>query len=703
MSTLVSLLGFQPAATVTVVRTLEAKPSVLPSPLEHIVLLATEAVRSARLVDRVTKSLAGGRATIEVRDLDMTTRADPMGWMRSVVADFTAVPERLVLHVDPGPQHLVTALTAALGPSATLLTSDVRHLVVIDEARGLVRTPVVDIGLEALLALHDLPSSASNTRSTSWNALVERRDDPASHDTRSGFRFDLPECQGVSFDLAYERGGHLFLLRAVRERGTAVLRATASIRAHLRGLRPVIGIISSNTHTLAQARALGLHGLHKSPARAAESAIRKWIEGQAIVPGPTQVLRTSADRAIDLTPMTGGGGDDGTRLACWLGTDASATLVCIATHRPSELWLVVDATSEPIAETLRRLRTVVEKLPCGTVNVVKSDIFGSKLVSRLSESPGFAAATSHGNLAANLSPGRKVQGLALARVTGASICTVDNRSGRVAWLDGNTTPDLPLSGPAIVAAATVIGGPLKPGSGGVAVRPDPSWAALARGLWRLAEQGHVPSPVVLLRRKHRRIRLNATGQCLALVLRDNEWILTLGDARARVIAEASLGEDPTDGRWFEWLVGAQFVAAGADEVWRNIEWAWTRRDPTTNEIGVEVDWPYHRAEVDVVARFGARFVVVSCKAGQFRQPEQPVVPGQPQHTVDEALREIEAVAAMGFGRFALPALAVPRATQRLSRQFRLHQGAAALDLSILYDPGLLREWVGAVADKRSPR
>ncbi len=700
MRTFVSLLGLQPAATVAVVTTLVKQPGGPQSQLQRVVLLATDAVRRAGLVARVETALSHLDLRTEVRDLGDTGGANPLALMRALVADLaTDAQQELVVHVDPGPQHLVIALVAALGPAAALVTTDIRHAIVSAEGQDVRRVPVLGIGVEALLALHDLPWTVSGRLSSAWTQLMGADAPPAAKGAHLGFRFDLPESQDVSFDIAYERGGHLFLLRAVKGGGTAAVRGTAATRVHLRGLRPVIGIVSDNPHTVGQARSLGMNGLHMTATGPRPNAIRRWIEGAAITPGSTLVMRTSEAQGVDCAPMRGAGGD-GPDLACWLGTDASATLVSMVSHRPSRLWLLVDRTSAPIAETVRRLRAVMSLLPCGDVIVIASDTFGSDVRFRLAEFPEFASATASGSVVANLSPGRKVQGVALARVSDARLCTLDNRSGRVAWLDGKATPEVPLTGPAIVAAATVIGGPLR--SECEAAAPDDAWGRLARALFDMGQERGVPSPVILFARKGRWIRIAKTGDVIEAVQRDGDWWLTLRDTKSRITAEASLGGDPRDGRWFEWLVATQFVHAGADEVRRNVAWAWTRKERGTGVVSIDHDWKFHRAEVDVVARFGSRFVVVSCKAGRFHEDGVDAAGNRPP-TVDEALREIEAVAAMGFGRFALPALAVPRATATLQTRFRLHQGAAALDLSILHDAALLGRWVMAVADSRASR
>jgi hypothetical protein len=376
--------------------------------------------------------------------------------------------------------------------------------------------------------------------------------------------------------------------------------------------------------------------------------------------------------------------------------------VCIASHRPSFLWLLVDRGSAPVVEMARRLRLAVRALPCGEVQVVASDTLGTDVQAQLARSPGFAEAARQGAAVANLSPGRKVQGLALARVPGLRLCTLDNRSGRVAWLDDGDVPPLSINGPPIVVEASVRGGPLA--SDGEKVRCDEAWALVARALFDLSQARHVHSPVALLARRRPWIRVGDQRDHRVLQVRQAgpEWLLELIDG-GRSLARVSLGDNPRDGRWFEWLVSAQFACAGADEVHRNLKWAWMRREPVTGAIRVDRDSQHHRAELDVVARFGAKFVVVSCKAGPFRRDGVEAAQDRPQ-TVEGALREVEAVAQAGFGKFALPALAVTSATPALRRQFRLHQGAVPLDLSILHEPGLLRQWVElAVSERRAAR
>jgi len=93
-----------------------------------------------------------------------------------------------------------------------------------------------------------------------------------------------------------------------------------------------------------------------------------------------------------------------------------------------------------------------------------------------------------------------------------------------------------------------------------------------------------------------------------------------------------------DNLWLEPMVAASLLAAGADEVVCNLQWAWGNKRQSKD---------FFRDEQDVVARFGNKIVVVSCKTGLGKEKK------------DRHFWEVEHMATRFFGRFAIPIVAVP--------------------------------------------
>jgi hypothetical protein len=704
MTAFVSVIGLQPAATVTVLATLanQKASSLRPS---RVVLVATAQVVKEGILDRLEKALDKHWPPPEFVVLEAReTSAQPayMAHVTSAIANALGAgggphPSRWLVHIDPGPQHLVAAMVGLLKGDVSLLTTDMRRVVVVPATGQAQALRAADIGLETLLNLHDLPWRASGCVSQAWNDLSLPS---PSHNQKLGLSFAIEAASGTTFDVAYERTGHLFLLAALPAGSLHQVRALAALRAHLHRLRPTIGVVSSDRAVLDQARAMGIHGL-VWPSRRSPGAIRSlecWLRGEVRSPGGTAVLRSDRDDAVDDSPLQGAGGE-GSPLVCWLGADPSATLVCLASHRPSRAWLLFDQTSAPVREAQRRLRAVATHLPCGSIRFLASDTLGSGVTRVLSEDAGFVRELASGRVSANLSPGRKVQGVSLARLTDARACTLDNRAGHVAWLDGRPEPCVRLDGPPILAQAIACGGPLlDEGRVGAFVK---GLDTIARALDGVAHELGCESPWQLWQRQKTKSCTLASGTSVRVTAPRKprrDWRLVVTAACRHGKSELSLGDDFGHGGWFEQLVAALFAAAGASEVRCNIKWAWLR--PCEPDGHVEVVPLAQRTEVDVVARFGPRFVVASCKTGKLRDPATVRQPGEPL-ALDEAFREIEAVAAMGFGRFAIPVLAVPWFRGDLTRAWRPRQGVAPIDLSILKEPALTCKWVEMQASDRA--
>jgi hypothetical protein len=143
-------------------------------------------------------------------------------------------------------------------------------------------------------------------------------------------------------------------------------------------------------------------------------------------------------------------------------------------------------------------------------------------------------------------------------------------------------------------------------------------------------------------------------------IKRNGWVRFQGE-KARVQI------DRVGGYWFECLVGAAFLDAGADEVRVGVKWQWPKRAEP-------------RAEADVLVRWEYWFLAVSCKVGRVQ--------------LGQALREIEALASSGVGRFAIPILVKPRTDpQAIEQSLQAKKGAVLLDLQIIADRERLKETI----------
>jgi hypothetical protein len=146
------------------------------------------------------------------------------------------------------------------------------------------------------------------------------------------------------------------------------------------------------------------------------------------------------------------------------------------------------------------------------------------------------------------------------------------------------------------------------------------------------------------------------------------------------IKKGSLSQqDQQGGYWFELLVATAFLAAGADEVHRGVQWDWPKKRQFKTAM----------TEVDVLARFKHRFIAISCKIGGDEKIVQPK-------------REIEAVARAGMGRFCIPILARPKVSDYIIGQsVESNRGAVVLDLRYMDNPEALYSTLERIFKKRS--
>jgi hypothetical protein len=133
------------------------------------------------------------------------------------------------------------------------------------------------------------------------------------------------------------------------------------------------------------------------------------------------------------------------------------------------------------------------------------------------------------------------------------------------------------------------------------------------------------------------------------------------------------------------MVATSLLVAGADEVACNLQWAWENKKGKKDGF---------RDELDVVARFGNKIVVVSCKTGLGKTKK------------DRHFWEVDYMANRFFGRFAIPIVAMPifvEATSELrhGETIKGEDGERILDgcrtrllgANRLAEPELLKSWL----------
>lgn len=553
-------------------------------------------------------------------------------------------PESVVFNAGPGLKTLVVMIARSLPPEATLLHPLDDRLYVVQRAAGReVRTSLGPrlIGLEALLELAGveyrtgvaIPDVVSGALA---RAGLENRTDLVRGLTVKG------RTRSLQLALAYEQAGFLHGLvyvggrdRLKRQREGRHLQNVPQEFPHL-SVR--LTVLSPSESIRRRAAAEGMGTINAESDRLAEE-IRSWAARRARSPILPQQVEGPAAASLVLSSAQGRGGE-GPDLVTFLGPDPSATLISLCTHRPRRTWIALDQGSAVVLEKARLLQENARSLPVGSVTFVPTDILGTGLEGALTAVGGLTQPTR-----VDITPGTKAQGCALGRLPGVELWSLRGHRGDAASISHPENPPIPLEGPDVLTQARLRGGTVQVGPGQEEIRAQGKfYALLAQFLLRYAVEH--PEEAVTLRNM----------RC-----RDGEVSLNV---RVRLDDREATGAIPVgSGLWWERVVAHAFLAAGADEVFCGVRWEWAEESSI-------------RDEVDVVARFGHRFVAVSCKSGE-------------RHPVRRTIAEIEAVAYSCLGRFAVPLVVCPILEDERSEQLEGGQGAVVLGLRHVADADLL--------------
>ncbi len=686
MTVFVSLVGFQPSAVAVALATwagargVPARVLLLPShetqPIaERLVQWAGERFPYQGPLQVVPTSIPGGVAVSLAGEI-----------IQQVLREAGAGAD-LVYYADPGPKAAVVLLARSLPPGTSLLHSDDQCLHICEAGNAGERwstLPLEDLGLESLLFLYGLGSGAKPWNARALPPQVERVLTEGGAHARVRRHLAIGGVDAPVFDLAYESRGRLYGLFVVdsvdgKERLT-LLRDVERLPVALHGLRPRIVIWSSREVTLRHARAAGFLSLKAGHTRVKEE-LDAWLRGAG--PAPGQVLGDGEIVRTTVPPARGRGGQEGVSLVVCLGTDPSATLVSLMSHAPAHAWVLYDARTPVVVERARRLREALGTLPVGEVCFVPTDLQGRGISQWAKSVEGDLL---HARV--DITPGSKGQACALARVPGAELWSLRGQVGRAAPLTDDTQ-SIQLVGPPLNVAAAVGGGLLESAGEDAeeALVGRADFLALALEFLACFVMHTDLKSARLARLDEPKRRKCPHGWMVVVPLQEGNADVLVQHNRLK--HQATVRGD--GGFWLEQLVAHAFVKAGADEVRLNVVWAWPKvyvEQLIRGGFFAPGTRPFRR-EVDGVARFGSQIVVVECKTGD------------PLHLPTHR-RAIEATAAAGFGRLAVPVLVYPRPRPELVAQGLAERNrAVVLGLAEIAHPGRLRARLEEVFQARS--
>lgn len=666
---LLSLVGLQPAAVLAFLKSWE---SAYGAPHGALLLATTgskvfagrvarEAASLQVQVDAVSSALASGSS-----GPDQTPDA-----VTSVKAFLAAHPGcRPVLFVNPGLAYQVAVLARALPADTVWVSGSSRGFEVYGEGLELQLLPAANLGLATVFRLHDLSYTEGAVRPP-LDRWLEGTALPGGVVT--GLTFDVAN-QPLTLDLAYERGGWVQGLVSIPAKSSggerdAVLGAERLNRIRL-ALRPARGVgeFRLNMAVTKASRSANEHAQTAGIAVVNAAQLEKWLQGGGEHPGAT--VAETRDLPRGHVKATEG---DGPPLVVWLGTDPSATLNSILTHRPGQALVCFDPATPAVKEQAIRLRESAKFLPCTDLKFIRASP-GLQLANRLRAE---LVDPPPPTVRLDITPGTNTQSVALARLPFGQLWSQHRGRGEALCLESED--HVPLATPGLCLQATMAGGTLLK-RGDLASGWDPKRVQF------LLEAGKV---LARARAAGTRVSRGREVRAEGLILRpDGQKHALLIDGTGRTTS----GSWRQGGAFFEDLVAAGFRAAGAEEVRVNMMWSYTRAHQ--QELQKAFRNIVRRDEIDVCVKWDAVYYIVSCKTADAKA-------GAVSKEIRAALAEAESHSQL-LGRFCIPLVCHLNASAGDLKTFGpSRKRAALLDLAVVIDPSRLKEFLAAVRAART--
>lgn len=633
---LISPVGNQPGAVAAAAATLR------PQGLEAVCLLHTPPMEHhARALERLLGGPDWGlRCTLSPISASIVPATEsPLPTPQQAVnALLDAHPGRDVrFYATPGLNYQIAAVARAADQSRLRPLFFEDGVLVDDLGR---KTPLADIGIEALLGLHGLGlrCTARSRDGLLRQAEILNQDRPVA-----------------AFDFCYEQSGKLMgIVRLFTEQGgfgpipPQVLAQARRIKSMVRDprplnhLRPRFFAFTDDPRITTRLSFWGIDVIERRPGDKAETyrqEVRDFCNRTTVPPG-TRAISNASTLDAAIRPVRGKGGTHPDLLVC-LGNDLAPTLLAIMSHQPRTCYLALDRTPY-VRELAARLCRMAALLPVDRLIPIQTDILGRNLAD-----PSFPPEQRPGDpLFLNLTPGSKGQTWHMALRPTGTPCTLYTASRHVQDLDGHD--HFPWAMIPVRIQAEACGGPLL-SEAGMEIRhllEHEAWLeAMLQATVRTAERtkGGFVNLVLLKRGKG--------GVPVECELQEGKRIRIAVQAGEAMLPHVCKGESLDDGFWLEEVTAYGLWKAGQGrnlDLLMNVSWSW-KVDGASKK-------GKFRSELDAALNWNGAFLGVSCKQGyQARTAAEQYA---------KARDDVIAVTRTGLGRFALPVLIGPEAPVR---------------------------------------
>lgn len=683
MSTLVTLVGKQPAAVATTVKTLIKKAN-----LKHIILLYTqgtqdEHTRLTGYIETIKRDFNGLKIESSVIETDLANPSGyPFAW--NIILEKIKngqLPEPVYYDTSPGLNYQVALISYHLQTVEKIipLYADYKNLYNLNTSES---WQLENIGFQELLDLYGLKSDKYPSSS---HDIVEEV-------TISGGAFPLTLLG------ACEKSGRLYGLykiwrnHSLRDQEKEKKRLKQEARkieailespAFLNHLQPRIIVWTNYTPGAHRLRAYGIQTLNENTPF--DNIIREWKEKLDQPPGsflPGGGETTVERKEVLQNPE---GKWRGKNLILALGTDPSATLLAIFTHQPEELVILFDKDSAWIKAIAGRIKQSVMKIPAKRITFWPMGLLGN-----IEEVEKLKSLLRSGGWIVNITPGTKSQTWKLARLNNVEIWSLNTQKRAATRLTSieNHFDIQPFSFPPISLQACINGGILRDeGLADKEVRDQIPFFTTVVDLIAKEAQRHPRGGVKfdLPWAQGKRFPKNGDRYIKCKELDNDKIIFEIPNGQA-VTSGIIRCDDPNDpGKWLEEPVAAAFILAAGSEIKEmrlGVKWNWLNNKQVGNHF---------RTELDIILQWNGHFIGISCKRS-----------GGLEEDLENYRNEIMAEARAGLGRFAIPILVrgnIPYKQAMSVAKESLKDGPLEIGLCLLNQTDVLKRLVKMAMDK----
>ncbi len=677
MSTLITLVGQQPAAVAVTARTLLEMDTN--HPLERVILLYTKDTKTeAQRLESYLQNLASNLAVEPLFIALDTTTADQNSLAWNIIRQKInggGLSEPIYYDTSPGLNYQVALISHHLKdePRIKPLYADFNYLHSLEDGQ---KWELVDIGLKTLLDLHGLTTQPPvNDSDKEVNNL----------------KIILTPPPPLALLKAVERKGRLHGLVRLWRDSTAVKesenhrlkqecrRVAALLESphHIMQLRPILTVLSNDTLMLKRAATYGIKGVETADT---------WEQNLNQPPG--QLLPGPEDSELPADKLKEsyrckGDWQDGTGLIVALGADPSATLLALYSHAPQRAIILVDWETPWVKVMAHRLFLIRDYVKCQSMIFWPTNMQG-----RIEDPEAFGNLLQDGSWELNISPGTKAQSWNLARLPNVRLWSLYNQSQSIQPLvPGPGLCPRNFGFPEIAIQAACVGGRLV--SEGISlVEISTKKNFLSNLINVVAKQ---------VKRNPRKRFWPPCWQAGEQIQVDDSNYITCVDvfpSAEKIQFQACNNGNKLEGtvtsfgdfgHWLEEAVAGAFLAAGGKKISDltvGIRWAWLHPMPQN----------YFRSEIDIVLQWQGQYIAISCKSTS------------PPDLDWEAVRnEIVAEARSQLGRFTLPVLIRPGINHNEAIEWAIASikfEPLEINLSLLNQPNMLKNLVMQALDRR---